>query len=234
MPTTICRMTTTIAATVAGDAPQAAAPLLRVSGLAVRFGPRRALDGVDLAVRPGELVALAGENGAGKTTLVRCIAGDIRSASGDVVLDGRPVSRDPAAAARQGGAVVWQDLALCDNLDVASNVLLGREARRLVTSAARFHAAAPSLLGELRIPLKDTTRNVRSLSGGQRQLVAVARAMGSKPRLLALDEPTASLGVKESAQVEELILGLRPQGTTILLACHDIDHIYRLPHRIVV
>ncbi len=101
-------------------------------------------------------------------------------------------------------------------------------------SETRFHAAAASLLAELHIPLKDTTLGVRGLSGGQRQLVAVARAMGRRPRLLALDEPTASLGVKESAQVEELIMGLREQGTTILLACHDIDQMFRLADRIVV
>src|SRR5216684_2722020 len=209
-------------------------PLLTVSRLSVSYGRIRALDDVHLSVRSGELVALAGENGAGKTSLVRCIAGDVVPASGEIYLGGRRVPADPAGAARQGVAVVWQDLALCDNLDVAANILLGKESRRLLLSDTRFHAAAASLLGELRIPLKDTTRSVRSLSGGQRQLVAVARAMGSKPRLLALDEPTASLGVKESAQVEELIMGLREQGTTILLACHDIDQMFRLADRIVV
>jgi signal transduction histidine kinase/ABC-type multidrug transport system ATPase subunit len=210
------------------------APLLTVSGLSVSFGPVRALDGVDLSVRPGELVALAGENGAGKTTLVRCIAGDITPASGEIVLAGRKVAADPVGLARQGISVVWQDLALCDNLNVAANVLLGRETRRLLLSESRFHAAAASLLARLGIPLSDTTRNVRSLSGGQRQLVAVARAMSRSPRLLALDEPTASLGVKEAAQVEELVTDLRRQGTTILLACHDIDQMFRLADRIVV
>jgi hypothetical protein len=130
--------------------------------------------------------------------------------------------------------VVWQDLALCDNLDIAANIMLGQESQRLMLSETRFHAAAASLLAELRIPLKETTRPVRWLSGGQRQLVAVARAMGRRPRLLALDEPTANLGVKESAQVEELIMSLREQGTTILLACHDIDQMFRLADRIVV
>jgi signal transduction histidine kinase/ABC-type branched-subunit amino acid transport system ATPase component len=211
-----------------------ALPLLRVSGLSVSFGRLRAVDGVDLSVRTGELVALAGENGAGKTTLVRCIAGDIVPDAGEVFLAGRRVPADPAGAARHGIAVVWQDLALCDNLDIAGNIMLGRESARLMLSDTRFHVAAAAALASLRIPLTDTTRMVSSLSGGQRQLVAVARAMGRKPRLLALDEPTASLGVKEAAQVEELIMNLREQGATILLACHDIDQMFRLADRIVV
>ena len=210
------------------------APLLTVSGLSVSYGRIRALNDISLSVRSGELVALAGENGAGKTSLVRCIAGAVVPTSGEVYLGGRRIPADPAGAAKQGVAVVWQDLALCDNLDIASNILLGKESRRLLLSDTRFHATAAALLAELRIPLRDTTRVVSSLSGGQRQLVAVARAMGSKPRLLALDEPTASLGVKESAQVEELIMSLREQRTTILLACHDIDQMFRLADRIVV
>jgi signal transduction histidine kinase/ABC-type multidrug transport system ATPase subunit len=209
-------------------------PLLSVSGLAVQFGALRALDGVDLAVQPGELVALAGENGAGKTTLVRCIAGDITPTNGRILLSGRPVRAEPLAVARQGVAVVWQDLALCDNLDVASNLLLGRERRRHLLSDTRFHAAAAALLDELQIPLDDTTRGARALSGGQRQLLAVARAMVSKPSLLLLDEPTASLGVKASRHVEKLITELRGQGASILLACHDIDQMFRLADRIVV
>ncbi|HEY5987382.1 MAG TPA: ATP-binding cassette domain-containing protein, partial [Streptosporangiaceae bacterium] len=110
--------------------PQGAPPLLTVSGLSVSFGPVRALDRVNLSVKAGQLVALAGENGAGKTTLVRCLAGDIAPASGEMHLAGKRVSANPVAAARQGIGVVWQDLALCDNLDVASNVLLGQESRR--------------------------------------------------------------------------------------------------------
>ena len=209
-------------------------PLLTVSGLAVSFGPVRALDGVSLTVQPGELIALAGENGAGKTTLVRCIAGDIAPASGEIFMAGKKVVADPVAAARHGIAVVWQDLALCDNLDIAANILLGQESRRLMLSENRFHAEAAAVLESLRIPLRDTTRSVRTLSGGQRQLVAVARAMRRRPRLLALDEPTAALGVREAAQVETLITGLREQGTTIVLACHDIDQMFRLADRIVV
>jgi len=215
---------------VAGDTP----PLLTIRGLSARFGPVRALQDVDLDVRPGELVALAGENGAGKTTLVRCVAGDVSATTGEITFAGKRVRPDPVRAAKQPIAVVWQDLALCDNLDVAGNIMLGRETRRLMLSDTRLHAKAAEVLSELGIPLSDTTRNVRSLSGGQRQLVAVARAMGRKPRLLALDEPTASLGVKESGQVEDLIRDLHKQGTTILLACHDIDQMFRVADRIVV
>ena len=221
-------------AVVAGELPEPPGPLLSLSGLAVRFGALRALDGVDLVVRPGELIALAGENGAGKTTLVRCIAGDIRPTSGEIMFDGRPAPHDPRGVARQGVAVVWQDLALCDNLDVASNLLLGRERRWHMFSDIRFHAAAGAVLREHGIPLTDTTRAMRSLSGGQRQLVAIARAMARKPRLLLLDEPTAALGVAPTAQVEELIARLRERGTTIVLACHDIDQMFRLADRIVV
>jgi signal transduction histidine kinase/ABC-type multidrug transport system ATPase subunit len=205
-----------------------------VRGLAVRFGPLRALDAVDLTVGAGELVALAGENGAGKTTLVRCIAGDIAPAAGQVQLSGRPVPTDPAAVGRRGVAVVWQDLALCDNLDIAANMLLGQEGGRFLFSEARLHAKATGLLAELGIPLDDTTRGVRALSGGQRQLLAVARAMSRKPRLLILDEPTASLGVTESAQVEQLITALRGQGTSILLVTHEVEQMFRLADRVVV
>jgi signal transduction histidine kinase/ABC-type multidrug transport system ATPase subunit/GAF domain-containing protein len=219
---------------VAWDAPAAAPLQLSVSDLVVRFGPLTALDGISFDVRPGELVALAGENGAGKSTLVRCIAGEIAPTSGTIMLDGRPVPPDPLAAKGRSVRVVWQDLALCDNLNIAANVLLGSERRRHLLSNTRMHTDAARLLGRLGIPLRDTTRSVRSLSGGQRQLVAVARAMAADSRLLLLDEPTSSLGVQESALVEELIMGLRHRGTTILLACHDIGQMFRLADRIVV
>jgi signal transduction histidine kinase/ABC-type multidrug transport system ATPase subunit len=189
---------------------------------------------VDFDIRSGEVVALAGENGAGKSTLVRCIAGDLTVTSGEILLDGERIRVGPAAVARRGVAVVWQDLALCDNLDVASNLLLGQEPRRILLSDARFHSTARSLLRSLGIPIPDTTRTVASLSGGQRQLLAVARAMRDRPRLLILDEPTASLGVFESAQVESLTRRLCDEGTTLLLVSHDIDQMFRLADRIIV
>ena len=210
------------------------APILAARDLSVRFGPITALDRVDLDIRPGEIVALAGENGAGKSTLLRCMAGDIRPDTGQVTVDGQVLAPTPRAAARLGLAVVWQDLALCDNLDIASNVLLGREPRRLVFSETRFHSQVARLLDELGIDLPTTATTVSNLSGGQRQLVAVARAMRDRPRLLVLDEPTASLGVAESARVEQLAASLPAQGTTVLLVSHDVDQMFRLADRIVI
>jgi signal transduction histidine kinase/ABC-type multidrug transport system ATPase subunit len=214
--------------------PAAPQPLLSVRGLVAEYGARRALSGVDLDVHRGEVLALAGENGAGKSTLVRCIAGDLTPAAGEILIDGERVRTGPKSIARRGVAVVWQDLSLCDNLDVASNLLLGGEDRRMLMSDARFHAAAKRLLDSLDIPIHDTAQPVWALSGGQRQLVAVARAMRDQPRLLILDEPTASLGVLESAQVEALTRRLYDEGTTILLVSHDIEQMFRLADRIAV
>jgi signal transduction histidine kinase/ABC-type multidrug transport system ATPase subunit len=208
------------------------APLLAVRDVYVRYGEIVALDGVDLEIRPGELVALAGENGAGKTSLVRCIVGDLRPSRGEVELFGRPAGRPGGRGGRV--AVVWQDLALCDNLDVASNLLLGGERRFVLPAEWRFHQQASRVLADLRIDLPDTGRSVRSLSGGQRQLLAVARAMRNRPDVLILDEPTSALGVAESAEVEELVLRLRAGGATVVLVTHDIDQIFRIADRIVV
>ncbi len=209
-------------------------PLLSVRDLSVSFGPAVALSGVDLVVGQGELVALAGENGAGKTTLLRCIAGELVPGSGEVELLGQPVAGDRAAVERAGVAVIRQDLALCDNLDVASNLLLGREKSWLLASDIRVHAEARQLLRQLGIPLTDTAQSVATLSGGQRQLLAVARAMRDSPRILFLDEPTAALGVFEAAEVEDLILRLRAGGATGVLVTHDLDQMFRLADRILV
>jgi signal transduction histidine kinase/ABC-type multidrug transport system ATPase subunit len=221
--------------TVAVDSAAGVVPAeLTVSSLTVRFGGLTALDGVDLTVRAGECVAIAGENGAGKTTLIRSVGGDIAPASGTITIGGRPMVADRVAAVRLGIRIVWQDLALCDNLDIASNVMLGIERRRHLFSTVHLHNDAAMLFQRLGIPIRDTTRSVKSLSGGQRQMVAVARAMAHDPRLLLLDEPTSSLGVQESALVEQLITRLHEQGTTILLSCHDIGQMFRLADRIVV
>ena len=209
-------------------------PVLRARGISVQYGPIRALDRVDLEVFPGEVVALAGENGAGKSTLVRCLAGDIRPDTGTVTVGGERVDSDAAAVRRHGVAVVWQDLALCDNLDIAANLLLGGESRRSLFASSRFYRQAERLLDELDIRLPPLGTAVGHLSGGQRQLVAVARAMRDRPELLILDEPTAALGVNESAQVEELAAKLPVQGTTVLLVSHDIEQMFRLADRILI
>ncbi|MGA2530458.1 MAG: ATP-binding cassette domain-containing protein [Acidimicrobiales bacterium] len=207
-------------------------PGLKVRSLSVTYGDLRVLNGVDFEVATGGLVALVGENGAGKSTLVRCIAGDIIPDGGEVALNGTRV-RSNAAAASAGLAVVWQDAALCDNLDVASNLFLGRERGRWFTSDDKNFLATKAILASYGIRL-DSDRRVHSLSAGQRQLLAVVRAMQTRPELLVLDEPTASLGVIETRQVEELIMKLNAAGTTTLLVSHDVDQVFRLADRILV
>jgi D-xylose transport system ATP-binding protein len=221
-------------ATLLNAEPEAPLPLLSVAGLNVSFGPVRRLSDVELTVGRGELVALAGEPGAGKTALVRCIAGDLAPTEGEILLDGRPVPTDPAAAGRLGISVVWQDLALCDNLDVAGNVLLGQETPRLMFAPDRLHAEAGSLLGRLQIPIPDTTRLVGTLSGGQRRLVAVAKAIRHEPRLLVLDEPTAALGVAQTAQVLALIKRLRERGLGVVVISHNLSDVFEVTDRIFV
>ncbi|MGH9105651.1 MAG: ATP-binding cassette domain-containing protein [Acidimicrobiales bacterium] len=207
-------------------------PLLRAQAVAVSYGQLQVLRGVDFDVWEGELVALTGENGAGKSTLVRCIAGDILPAFGDIVVGGTKI-RSSAAAANGGVAVVWQDAALCDNLDVAGNLFLGHERGRWFLSEPKSRLAANALLDSYGIRVGNV-HSVGALSSGQRQLIAVARAMHLTPRLLVLDEPTASLGVHETRQVEELIKKLKAGGTTILLVSHDIHQVFHLADRILV
>jgi signal transduction histidine kinase/ABC-type multidrug transport system ATPase subunit len=230
----MCSMTVTTSANALKPRLASRPPILSVRALSVSYGPLQAIAGVSLEVREGEVVALAGENGAGKTTLVRCIGGDIAKSTGEILMDGKPLPADQTGIGRLGISVLWQDLALCDNLDIAANLLLGRERRLQLASEVRMHAEAARLLRELGIDLPATTRDVRSLSGGQRQLVAVARAISRNPRLLLLDEPTAALGVAMARHVEELILRQREQGASVVLACHDIDMMFRLADRIVV
>ena len=217
------------------EAVQAPPPVLRVSRLSVSFRSVRALTEIDLTIGAGELVALTGEPGAGEDdTRALHRRGPRARPRARSCSASRPVPADPRTADRRGIAVVWQDLALCDNLDVAGNLLLGQETPRLMLSDARFtprRRHCSSACGS-----RSATRRGSSARcpAGQRQLVAVAKAISRDPRLLLLDEPTASLAVAEAGQVEELIAGLREQGTAILLASRDIEQMFRLADRIVV
>ena len=206
--------------------------LLELRGVYFSYGNLRVLDGVGFQVAPGEFVALTGENGAGKSTVVRCITGDITPDVGEVLIEGGRVRSQPRAA-NNGLAVVWQDLTFCENLDVAANFFLGKESGRWLVSDRRASAATKAILSAYGIRV-DETRSVRALSSGQRQLIAVARAMQGRPRLLVLDEPTAFLGVQEARQVEELIGKLKAEGTTILLVSHDVEQVFKLADRILV
>jgi len=208
--------------------------VLEVTNLTVSFGSLAALTDVSLSVGAGEIVVLCGEPGAGKTALVRCVAGDVAPSSGSVRVGGTALGVGLRAAERQGVAVVWQDLALCETLDVAGNLLLGRETRRQLASPSRFHARAAEALRELDIPIHDTTQAVGTLSNGQRRLLTLGTALMRRPRLLVLDEPTASLGQLETDEVERLLTRARLAGIAVLLASRDIPQMFRLADRIVV
>jgi len=209
-------------------------PLLRVAGLTVRFGALQVLDGVDLTVRRGELLAVAGENGAGKSTLVRCVVGDLAPSSGHVTLGEHRVTVGQTALHHPGVGVVWQTPAQCDNLDVASNLMLGAERRWMMRSERHTYGAAAQLLASLGIDVPDVSTPMQSLSRSQQQLIAIARAVRDRPALLVLDEPTGSLGVNESDLVERLIERLHRAGSTILLVSHDVEQMMRLADRIAV
>ncbi|HEX2383022.1 MAG TPA: ATP-binding cassette domain-containing protein [Acidimicrobiales bacterium] len=219
-------------ATRAGTFDQAvhSTPTLRVRDVHKRFGRLEVLRGIDLQVSRGEILSLVGENGTGKSTIVHSIAGTWLPDGGTVELDGRPLcASDPRVA------VVWQDLALCDNLSVVANLFLGDERRdSYLLDERQMIAEAVDLFDALHLTPGDLERPIGELSGGQRQLVAIARAVRRRPEVLALDEPTASLGVNETAVVEQLLAELRSQGTAILLVSHRLDQVFELADHIAV
>jgi signal transduction histidine kinase len=208
--------------------------VLEASGLGVGFGSVAALEDIDMHVDAGEIVALSGEPGAGKTAFVRCVAGDLAPSAGTITLGGVPLAGGLRAAERLGVAVVWQEIALCETLDVAGNLLLGHETHAQVLSSTRFHGRAAEILDDLGIPIADTTRLVGTLSSGQRGLLALAMALVRKPRLLVLDEPTAAIGVAETAAVERMLERVRRSGMAVLLASRDIGQMFRVADRIIV
>ncbi|MEO3975716.1 ATP-binding cassette domain-containing protein [Streptomyces sp. CAU 1734] len=213
-----------------------APPVLALRGVSKRFGAVRALTDVELEVRAGEVVALVGDNGAGKSTLVKAIAGVHPIDDGTIEWDGRPVSvGSPHDARELGIATVYQDLALCDNLDVVGNLHLGRELRtRGVLDEVEMERRTLELLGTLSIRIPSVRVPVASLSGGQRQTVAIARSLLGEPRLVVLDEPTAALGVEQTAQVLDLVERLRERGLAVILVSHDMADVRAVADRVAV
>ena len=212
------------------------APVLALRGICKRFGSVQALTGVDLDVHAGEVLALVGDNGAGKSTLVKVIAGVGPPDEGTIHWQGRAVTISrPAEASALGVATVYQDLALCDNLDIASNLFLGRELSvRGVLDGVEMERRARDLLATLSVRLPNVRAVVASLSGGQRQAVAIARSLLGEPRVVLLDEPTAALGVEQTAQVLELIERLRERGLGVVLISHNLEDVLAVADRIAV
>jgi D-xylose transport system ATP-binding protein len=213
-------------------------PLLELRDITKSFGSVQALSAVDLEVRRGEVMALVGDNGAGKSTLIKCIAGIHSADSGEFLFEGQPVNvSGPRDAARLGIEVVYQDLALCDNLDVVQNMYLGREAHNplQVLNEPAMEQKTAETLKSLRVTtIRSIRQAVATLSGGQRQSVAVARAVMWNSKLVILDEPTAALGVAQTEQVLELVKRLGEQGLAVILISHNLHDIFAVADRITV
>jgi D-xylose transport system ATP-binding protein len=213
-------------------------PTLQLRAVSKRYGHVTALDEVDFTATAGEVVALVGDNGAGKSTLVKAIAGAHRIDGGQILVDGRAVSiGSPSEAAALGIETVYQDLALCDNLDVTANLYLGREERRtrsLLLDHEGMEAHAGAIIAELaaRLPILDTP--VSALSGGQRQAIAVSRAALWGSRVVLLDEPTAALGAAQTAMVFDLVRRLRDRGLAIVVISHNMADVFTIADRITV
>jgi D-xylose transport system ATP-binding protein len=213
-------------------------PLLELRGITKTFGSVQALDDVDFDVRPGEVMALVGDNGAGKSTLIKCVAGTHTPDSGDVFFEGKEVQiHGPKDASRLGIEVVYQDLALCDNLDVVQNMYLGREEHNWFQqlNEPRMEQRTAETLKSLAVTtIRSIRQPVATLSGGQRQSVAVAKAVQWNSKLVILDEPTAALGVAQTEQVLALVNRLAEQGLSVVLISHNLHDIFETANRITV
>jgi ABC-type sugar transport system ATPase subunit len=201
--------------------------LLRLKGISKSFGPVQALSGIDLDVPAGEVTALVGDNGAGKSVLIKCIAGIHTADGGQLYWDGRPVHlHSPRDAAALGIETVYQDLALCDNLDIVQNMFLGEES---------METAARETLKTLAVTsVRSIRQPVASLSGGQRQSVAIAKAVLWNSRLVIMDEPTAALGVAQTAMVLDLVRRLADRGLAVVLISHNMNDVFQVADRIAV
>ncbi|CAN5487188.1 ATP-binding cassette domain-containing protein [soil metagenome] len=213
-------------------------PILELSHVSKRYGQVSALTDVDFSVAAGEIVALVGDNGAGKSTLVKAIAGTHRIDGGEIRVDGMPVTiTSPSDATLLGIETVYQDLALCDNLDVTANLFLGRERRRrssALLDEEGMEAQAKSIIAELAAHLPALDKPVSALSGGQRQAIAVSRAALWGSRVVLLDEPTAALGVAQTAMVYDLVRRLRDRGLAVVVISHNMADVFAVADRIVV
>jgi len=220
-----------------------ASPLLTIKGVSKAFGANQVLTGVDFEVDAGEVVALVGDNGAGKSTLIKAIAGVQLCDEGEFQFRDKPVKiASPQDATTLGIATVYQDLALCDNLDVVANLFLGQEL--FATGAARaaylidetaMEQTALELLDSLAVTtIKDVRVQVGSLSGGQRQAIAIARSLLGEPSVVLLDEPTAALGVSQTEQVLQLIHTLRERGLGVVVISHNLENVFAVADRIIV
>jgi simple sugar transport system ATP-binding protein len=213
------------------------AVIVRMQGIRKAFSGVIALKGVDLTVNTGEVVALLGDNGAGKSTLLKILSGALSPDAGSIHTGSRVVdSFDPRTAREAGIEMVYQDLSLCDTLDVAQNIYLGRERRRTripLLDSQRMHRDARDLLTALSIRVPSTRLRVQDLSGGQRQAIAIARAVSFQPRVLILDEPTSALGVREVETVLALIQRIRDAQVGVLFVTHRLQDVFRVTDRIV-
>jgi simple sugar transport system ATP-binding protein len=214
-------------------------PVLEFRNVSKRFGAIHALDEMDFAFMPGEIIGLMGDNGAGKSTTVKLIAGNFQPTSGEILLDGRPTRFSDSLDARdQGIEVVYQDLALCDNLTAADNVFLGREIMRRVGPVRLLdYRAMADRAAALFAELKSETRPrdlVRMMSGGQRQAVAIARTRLRDARIVLMDEPTAAISVRQVAEVLDLIRRLKDQGVTVVLISHRMPDVFSVADRLIV
>lgn len=213
--------------------------LIEVEGIAKSFGAIRALDGVSFSIAPGEVVGLMGDNGAGKSTLVKILAGNYLPTSGRMMLSGEPVSfANPAQARDRGIEVVYQDLALCNNLSAAANVFLGRESMRWfgpfrILDRAAMNRRARELFRELASETRPRDL-VDRMSGGQRQAVAIARTRLADAKLILMDEPTAAISVRQVAQVLALITHLKSQGHAVILISHRMPDVFEACDRVIV
>ncbi|TNC24177.1 ATP-binding cassette domain-containing protein [Amycolatopsis alkalitolerans] len=231
-------MTTSSVSPAHSPAPeQEDVPLLRLRGVSKNFGPVQALSNVDLDVPAGQVTALAGDNGAGKSVLIKCIAGIHAPDGGQLYWEGEPVHlHGPRDAARLGIETVYQDLALCDNLDIVQNMFLGREkTRRGLLDEESMEIDAGATLRSLAVTsVRSIRQPVASLSGGQRQSVAIAKSVLWNSKLVIMDEPTAALGVAQTEVVLQLVRRLAERGLAVLIISHNMNDVFRVADRIAV